>query len=322
MLHVAILTRHDDFHAFVVRQVLEDQGLRCSIILTDSMAEVGGLSWSTVDTLAPSTVHDMDGADVVVRELDVIWWRRLTGEPQFPTPLPDDVRKVVVNDCQASLLGCLLTDFGGTWISHPVATRTAHNKLLQLQTAARVGLHIPRTLVSQDPARVRAFNDLLAGQMIVKTVAGAQGVPLMAGLVSPEMLTDESIRLCPAIYQEFIPGTRHLRVCCFGEDIHTAILETETLDWRYPLDAEVQPFQLDDNTSCKIQHLLAELGLRMGIVDMKLAPDGTPMWLEINPQGQFVFLEGMCADLQLTRLFGEFLRREASQAATRRGASA
>jgi hypothetical protein len=312
MLRVAILTRHDDFHAFVVRQILEDQGVQCSIILTDSIAWDGGLSWSSSDEATPTVVRDMDGHEVAVAELHVVWWRRLTGEPRIPVALPDGAHELVVNDCRAALLGVLLTNFGGAWISHPEATRTAQNKLLQLKTAQRVGLRIPRTLVSQDPDKVRRFCRDHDGQVIVKTVAGAQGTPVMAGLVTPELLTDDSVRLSPAIYQEFIPGTRHLRVCCFGLEVRTALLETETVDWRYPLDAEVHPYRLDDQTQDRVLQVVVDLGLRMGIMDMKLAPDGTPVWLEINPQGQFVFLEGMCSGMPLARTFADFLIREAN----------
>ena len=88
MLRVAILTRHDDFHAFVVRQILEDQGVQCSIILTDSIAWDGGLSWSSSDEATPTVVRDMDGHEVAVAELHVVWWRRLTGEPRIPVALP------------------------------------------------------------------------------------------------------------------------------------------------------------------------------------------------------------------------------------------
>jgi hypothetical protein len=53
----------------------------------------------------------------------------------------------------------------------------------------------------------------------------------------------------------------------------------------------------------------------MGIVDMKLAPDGEPVWLEVNPQGQFLFLEGLCG-MPLTEIFADFLIRQIGSAAT------
>jgi hypothetical protein len=314
--HIAILTRHDDFHASVVGHVLAEHEVRCSIILADSMASVGGLSWATSEDVTPGRVCAADGREVVVGDVDVVWWRRMTGEPQIPARLEDEAaRGLIVNDCRATLLGLLLTEFAGVWVSHPEATRTAHNKLVQLRTAQQAGLPVPRTLVSQDPQAVRRFCAASGGEVVVKAVAGSQQTPVMTGLVTPELLVDEDIRLSPAIYQDFVPGRDHLRVCCFGGEIHSALLQTDVLDWRYPLDAEVRPYELDARTADQVLTVVANLGLRMGIVDMKLDPGGTPVWLEINPQGQFLFLEGMCSELPLTRIFADFLVREAERAA-------
>ncbi|MBK8209094.1 MAG: hypothetical protein IPK78_03240 [Rhodospirillales bacterium] len=144
----------------------------------------------------------------------------------------------------------------------------------------------------------------------------------MTGFVSDEILAEEAIRICPAIYQEFIPGTRHLRISCFGDALHAAMLETEALDWRYTMDAHVTRFELDGNTACRIRRVLTELGLRMGMVDMKLDDAGIPVWLEVNPQGQFMFLEGMCDALPLSRPFCDFLIAEARRARSIKGSRA
>lgn len=315
--HIGVVTRHDDFHAYVLRTVLRDEGVRCSILLADSVACAGGISWAD-DEPGAGTIADDEGNAVDVADLDVLWWRRLNGEPRIPVTLGDEsMRPLITNDCSAAFLGLLLTSFTGSWVSPPEATRTAQNKLVQLRAARAAGLRVPRTLVSQDPAAVRAFcAELAEGPgAIVKPVVGAQNVPVMTGRIEPGVLDDAAIRLSPAIYQECLPGTRHLRVCCFGDQVHTALLETETLDWRYPLDAAVSPYDLDPVTGERVQAVLRGLGLRMGIVDMKLAPDGEPVWLEVNPQGQFLFLEGMCGELPLSRHFSAFLRTEAARAA-------
>lgn len=321
MLHVGVVTRHDDFHAHVVQRLLEEQGVRCSLFYADSLAWIGGLSWSPATPgqhgAEAGRARDADGQVVPVGDLDVVWWRRLTGSAQIPVKLPDsDAQAIVANDCQATLLGVLLTDFRGTWISAPDATRTASNKLLQLRVAQRAGLRIPRTLVSQDPEAVREF--CKDGRVVVKPVAGAQDVALATGVVRPDLLTDDAIRICPAMYQECIPGSRHLRISCFGTVLHAALLETTTLDWRYPLDCNVSPYVLDDDTAARIQRVLADLDLRMGMVDMKFDDRGGLVWLEINPQGQFMFLEGMCGALSLSHSFRDFLVTEATMAAGRR----
>jgi len=54
----------------------------------------------------------------------------------------------------------------------------------------------------------------------------------------------------------------------------------------------------------------------MGIVDLKFAPDAELVWFEINPQGQFLFVQGL-TDLDLASAFTDFLYKEATAASTR-----
>jgi glutathione synthase/RimK-type ligase-like ATP-grasp enzyme len=237
----------------------------------------------------------------------------------LPPELRDeDARNVVVDNCRATLLGMAVTEFRGVWISEPEATRVAENKLVQLRAAQAIGFRLPRTLVSQDPAEVRRFCRDLDFQVIVKPVVGTPGAAVMTGRMTPAMLTDEDVSLCPAIYQELVPGTRHLRICCFGDEIHTALITANGLDWRYPLDAAVDAYDLDAETARRVRGVVARLGLRMGILDMKLATDGEPVWLEINPQGQFLFLEGLCG-MPLTEIFADYLLEQASTAERENG---
>ena len=49
----------------------------------------------------------------------------------------------------------------------------------------------------------------------------------------------------------------------------------------------------------------------MGVFDLKLTQDAEPIWIEINPQGQFLFAEGL-SGLDLTSAFAEFLYQEAT----------
>jgi hypothetical protein len=72
----------------------------------------------------------------------------------------------------------------------------------------------------------------------------------------------------------------------------------------------VAPVELDAVTTGRLGRVLELLGLKMGVVDLKLDPIGEPVWLELNPQGQFLFVEGLTG-LDLTGAFSAFLRGEA-----------
>ena len=307
---VGVLTRSGDAHAYAIRHALGLRGIVCAIVETDAIATSGGLSWLLAD-VPSARLPTNEGGVVDVADLDLIWWRRFTGTPKLPEWLTDPAaRDLVERECRVTLVGAALTVFGGTWVSDPEATRLAENKLVQLAAGRRVGLRMPRTLISQDPATIREFCSELDHQVVIKTVAGTPLTPIMTGRIAPEMLaSDQALALCPAIFQELIPGKSHLRVCCFGDRTHAALLTSDRLDWRYPLDAEAQSYRPDAMLVDQLQAVMAQLKLRMGIFDLKLAPDGEAVWLEINPQGQFLFLEGMCG-MPLTDAFADFLVAE------------
>jgi hypothetical protein len=75
------------------------------------------------------------------------------------------------------------------------------------------------------------------------------------------------------------------------------------------LDVPVRPIELPEEARARLRRVLELLGLRMGVVDLKLTDEGELVWLEINPQGQFLFVEGLCG-LELTAAFSEFLYTE------------
>jgi hypothetical protein len=315
---LAVVSMRDDLHAHAVRQALKDRhAIHCHMVASDCLADTGGLSWEPASSAGRApTLPTIDGGVIDVRRLEVLWWRRINGEPQIPKYVTDPVaRDLIANDCRGTLLGILDSAFRGRWISHYEATRRAETKLVQLSAAVAAGLRTPRTLVSQDPERIRAFCAALDHRVVVKTVAGTRKAGLAVGRVSPEMLaSDAALRLSPAIYQEVIEGDRHLRVHAFGDEFHSALITTPDVDWRMHLDrVRVEYHALPHELERRLSALLADLGLRAGVFDLKLDADGEPVWFEVNPQGQFLFIEGL-GGLALTNAYADFLRAELDRA--------
>ncbi len=309
----ASFTLADDFHALVIQKALQDRfDVSCCIVEVDHLCGTDGLTWSNFNGFAP-TFSTSSGHLIDIRNLDLIWWRR----SHFLQHIPDDVTDpssidVISNDCRFALFGMLFNEFQGVWISDPQATRRAQNKLLQIRNAQRIGFRIPRTLVSQNQSAVQELCSLLHNRVVVKVVRGAKSAPLLTTMIDPAALQQaDSIHLCPAMYQEFIPGTRHIRACCFGESVYAAQLESEDLDWRDNLNVPVTILDLPKQVKARLRAVLKAFGIKMGIFDLKFDETGEPVWLEVNPQGQFLFLEGLCG-LPLTSAFTDFLYQEAA----------
>ncbi|MEU3075922.1 hypothetical protein [Streptomyces laurentii] len=309
---VAVVSERGDLHAAVVRETLNRAGrVGCDVIESDGICGRDGLTWSDDVCTLPTA----DGGRVDVERIGAVWWRRPVMRQLVPEGTGEAETDLIDNDCRTALLGVLLNDFSGTWISHPYATSTAENKLVQLRAAQAAGLRVPRTLVSQDPVEIREFCASLDHRVIVKTVRGCAHQPLLTRRVTDAHLAaEQSIRLAPAIYQEYVPGTRHIRALCLGSDIHAVGIESGELDWRSNLRGLVsgttRPATLDDATAARVTATLKRLHLAMGVVDLKLDPGGRPVWLEVNPQGQFLFMEALSG----TDLIGpcvDFLARQA-----------
>lgn len=309
---VAIVTLAGDLHAYVIRRQLQEaHGVDVAIIASDSLSAAGGLTWTNTrfDSEAPDlALPTEDGGSVAIRDLDLVWWRRCHGKPTVPDAVTDpQLRKLVVKDNRAALRGTLLSAFTGTWISDPYATERAQNKLLQLTVAREVGLTVPRTLVSTDPTAVRDFTRAHGGTVIAKTLTGLLGTSLQAGRVTIDSLgDDDEITVSATVYQEEVPGTDHLRVMVFGDAVHTARIRSRELDWRLANDMEVEPVPMDPRLEDALREVTRRLGLRMGVFDLKVRPDGHPVFLEVNPQGQFLFVEGM-SDMPLGEAFAQFV---------------
>jgi glutathione synthase/RimK-type ligase-like ATP-grasp enzyme len=319
---VAIVTLAGDLHAYVLRRELQEaHGVDVAIIASDTLSAAGGLNWTntTFDSDAPEmALPTEDGGSVAIRDLDLVWWRRCHGKPTVPESVTDpQLRKLVIKDNRAALRGALLAGFRGTWISDPYATERAQNKLLQLTIAREVGITVPRTLVSTDPTAVRDFTRAHGGTVIAKTLTGLLGTSLEAGRVTLESLADDDeITVSATVYQEEVPGTDHLRVMVFGDAVLTARIRSRELDWRLANDMEVEPVTMDERLAEALREVVRRLGLRMGVFDLKVRPDGHPVFLEINPQGQFLFVEGM-SDMPLGEAFAQFIVDELAEAPLR-----
>jgi glutathione synthase/RimK-type ligase-like ATP-grasp enzyme len=315
MRRFAVVTHEGDLHALMVRDSLRRAGDCCAVIASDALAGAASLSWYLDRGSSGALCRDIDGGEVSVAELDLVWWRRNPrgAAPDYRGQMPDVVEIFEARNIRAALLGLFLTDFEGVWVDPPESMRRADNKLVQLRLAAAAGLRVPRTLLSQDPERIRAFAASLDGPMIVKTVSGMLGVPSLTGEVTPELLREDGpLMACPALYQELIPGRRHIRAHGFGGEVRAALIESDTLDWRHPLAVDVQPYPLSDKIKATLLGILQEFELQMGIFDLKLADNDEPIWLELNPQGQFLFIEALGGG-ELIEPFARFLQRAADR---------
>lgn len=190
-------------------------------------------------------------------------------------------------------------------IDDPVSVFRAENKLAQLEAATALGLAVPDTLVSNDPDEIRRF---AAGRNVVlKSPRHLPEMGLKTIRATPRVLADGArLRACPTIVQAEVAGQVHWRILVFGERALGCRLVTPRLDWRGGGAVAGTPLDVPAETLVQMRALLAAFGLSMAVFDYKLQGD-QPMFLEFNPQGQFLFLAALDGRETWVDAFAEFL---------------
>jgi glutathione synthase/RimK-type ligase-like ATP-grasp enzyme len=195
---------------------------------------------------------------------------------------------------------------GMRWVSPPHLIRFAEAKLPQLQLASRLGLRVPRTIVTNDPdeahrfARNVGFN--VAHKSLITPTVGCDDSVL--GLFTRRLSRDElaqqidSIRFAPTLLQEYVPKTAEIRVTIIGSDTFATEIDSQSvdgarIDWRQvdPFSIRHRPVSLPDSLITVLRRFVGHYGLRFGAIDLILTPDGDYVFLENNPNGQWYWLE-------------------------------
>lgn len=304
---ILVVSLRNDLHALAVAdRIRSEHGVPCHILEADDLIGSESFAWSG-DGGRPATVPVRGGEAVDLSEVDVVWWRRAK-MPQLTDDDPYSFENAfATSEWQSAVLGAVTTDVRGHWVSDPAATAAGSNKLIQLRAAAASGWTIPETLVSQDPAAVDAFcRAAPGGEVVAKALTAVRGRTMAAVAVAPDQIAAADVSVAPAIYQHVVPGMTHLRINVFGDRVVAFEISSPLMDWRRDFAAPVRAVQLDSALEQRCVDVVRALGLEMGVIDAKPLPDGDTCFLEVNPQGQFLFLEG-ATGVDVTGALAEFL---------------
>jgi glutathione synthase/RimK-type ligase-like ATP-grasp enzyme len=302
---VLILSGERDFHAVAIRALVRRLGGDADILDTGRFPASLEL---TQHSNAATTCH-LDGRRL--DEYHSIWWRR----PAQPAISPDvagaEQRRFAARECGAGLWGAIHAS-GVRIYNDPDAERLAGYKPYQLSTAARAGLVVPDTLITTSAQEARRFVDK-HDEVIYKALTATRLALIETRPLRPGDLDDLwRLAYAPVIFQEYIPRGREYRVTVVGDRVFAAeihIVDPEArYDWRLDTGYTVSAVTLDFDLEQRLVSLLGMLGLDSGSMDLRETPEGEVYFLEVNPSGQFLFVDAF-AGTAIGEAFGEMLLR-------------
>lgn len=176
------------------------------------------------------------------------------------------------------------------------------DKLLQLRIAEDVGFSVPRTLISNMPSRILDFmSEFKDGRCIFKTLTPympPNGQIAFTTVVDREDIEKNSagIAIAPGIYQEMVDRQFELRITVVGKEVFVARVKlppNSDVDWRRQIfNVEIYDnYEISDDFREKLLKLHANFGLFFSAYDFIVDRQGTPVFLEVNPTGQWLWLE-------------------------------
>jgi len=180
------------------------------------------------------------------------------------------------------------------WMNDYYKMLEAEHKPYQLAAAQKMGFVIPDTLITSNPAKAKDFWRYCQEKMIVKTLTvSLHGNRIVfTNKVTGKFMEDiERLKYSPVIFQRLIEKKLELRITVVEDNVFAAVVESPSkIDWRRGL-AKASMFELPKEIRQLCVEYVSELGLRFGCIDMIVTPNDEYCFLEINPNGQWKFIE-------------------------------
>ncbi len=263
-----------------------------------------------------------------VAEVTAVWYRRMNVAGLLDGR-GDQLQRASIGETRATILGTIASL--GVFCIDPIPLiRRSESKALQLEIARAEGLEIPRTLVTNDPEAVRAFaaecHDGLVAKMLSSFAVVEDGTEkvVFTSRVSQADLDDlDGLSACPMTFQERVPKALELRATIVGQRVLTASVDSQALagahlDWRregVALETRWRNDCLPPVVEERLLRLMDRLGLNYGAADFILTPDGRHVFLEVNPAGEYFWLERY-ADLPISHAIADILLGRAARRVT------
>lgn len=298
-MKILVITSKFDPHVEMVMKHLPES----TCVVYDPMKLVSG---TEISYTWNGSRFEITYDNVRLDDVDVVWFRKPIILDPDQLPVDAKYQKYVHGAYKrtANAIYALLRD--KYWVSDPWAIIRANNKLLQQEVAFEKGLLIPDTIVTNSPKDAQTF--LEKHKTVIMKPLGAETVnddgvekTFYATKISLEDKVDFSgLGLAPTIFQQSLVGMLDLRVTVVGNKIYTCEIHKKGAlasgsDWRSgvltPELEFIEHKNLPEDLGLKCIEVVKALGLKYGAFDFMLDNNGQYWFLEVNPNGQWGFVE-------------------------------
>lgn len=214
-------------------------------------------------------------------------------KPTFPdtSDFAPEYRRIINSDILAIIDG-LANSFSGVVLTKPYLLRQAENKIFQLIYAKSHSILMPKSFIGNNDYW-KCIND----QRIIKPISvgkieTSSGIAIIQTNLMHENDSYDSPELTPVYIQKYIKKSFEVRITVVDDDFFAVkIVSDNMIDWRAGNNNQYEIIDIPIEIKKCIKMMMKDFQLRFGAIDYIVDVDGKWYFLEINPNGQWQWLE-------------------------------
>lgn len=250
-----------------------------------------------------ATIQTNDGKVINIDDAKGAYIR----QPRIPNICVDDEDKAFAKrEISESLKSLWRYIPENVWLNAPHNILRASNKPEQLKNAAAYGLLIPNTCITAEIHTIKNFyhsSPLIIAKAVKHGFIFRESDAVIATTqnVSDDYIDNiEEYAKIPMIFQEKIAKEYDIRVTTVGESVFSVAIYSQehpqtSTDWRiadhFGIKLRHEAIRLPQDIEDKCKSITRHYKLKYSAIDMIKSIEGKYYFLELNPNGQWAWLE-------------------------------
>lgn len=214
-------------------------------------------------------------------------------KPTFPdtSDFAPEYRRIINSDILAIIDG-LANSFSGVVLTKPYLLRQAENKIFQLIYAKSHSILMPKSFIGNNDHWKCINNQRIIKPISVGKIETSSGIAIIQTNLMHENDSYDSPELTPVYIQEYIKKSFEVRITVVDDDFFAVkIVSDNMIDWRAGNNNQYEIIDIPIEIKKCIKMMMKDFQLRFGAIDYIVDVDGKWYFLEINPNGQWQWLE-------------------------------
>lgn len=324
---ILIITNKEDVHPTPVIEYLKEKNIPIFRLNTESLLTDYEFNWHCDENGNDFYIKNIHtGLEICGHNVSSVWERRPMPPSELPIENEEEINKHNLEEAHG-FLSFLLYYLGNKFsIGHHLYDRSAASKMLQLKIAQEIGMQVPYTCFSNRKENIVSFAKDFE-YVILKSIENDNiwlddeyEYLLYAQKVKSSLLEEqqeEAYSQTVNYVQNYIEKAFELRITVVCDKVFACKIDSQLMeegkgkeDWRqgYDYGLKHEIFELPEDISKLCKEFLKKMNLNFGCFDFIVTPDNEYVFLECNPNGQWLWIE-LATGMKISTAIAECLMK-------------